>query len=62
MQRLLLQPRDYTNSLQLLSALGLMVVGLVVAAPFGVSNGGETRAALEIVAPPSIPAMARRCP
>ena len=31
----LLQPRDYINSLQLLTALGLIVVGLVVAAFFG---------------------------
>ena len=45
---ILLQPRDYINSLQLLSALGLVVVGLVVAAISG--GGGETQA-LEIVAP-----------
>ncbi len=49
----LLQPRDYINSLQLLSALGLIVVGLVVAglaggAPVGPDSG---RPALEIVAP-----------
>ena len=50
---LLLQPRDYVNSLQLLTALGLIVLGLIVAA-FG---GGEplstdgTRPSLEIVAP-----------
>ena len=31
----LLQPRDYINSLQLLSALGLLVVGLAVAATIG---------------------------
>jgi carbon starvation protein len=48
----LLQPRDYINSLQLLSTLGLVVVGLVVA---GISGGaplanGESRP-LEIVAP-----------
>ena len=48
----LLQPRDYINSLQLLSTLGLVVIGLVVA---GLSGGaelanGESRS-LEIVAP-----------
>lgn len=32
---LLLQPRDYINSLQLISALGLIVVGLAAAAFFG---------------------------
>jgi carbon starvation protein len=47
---ILLQPRDYINSLQLLSALGLVVVGLVVAGIFGFGSGGETHA-LEIVAP-----------
>ncbi|MEW4451184.1 carbon starvation CstA family protein, partial [Bremerella sp. JC817] len=31
----LLQPRDYINSLQLISALGLIVVGLAVAAVAG---------------------------
>lgn len=31
----LLQPRDYINSLQLISALGLLVAGLVVAATIG---------------------------
>lgn len=46
----LLQPRDYINSLQLLSALGLVVVGLVVAGLFGFGGGGEKQA-LEIVAP-----------
>ena len=49
----LLQPRDYINSLQLLTALGLIVVGLLVAAIF---NGappvaGAARPPLEIVAP-----------
>lgn len=47
---LLLQPRDFINSLQLLSALGLLVAGLVVAALFGVPVG-DGRASLEIVAP-----------
>lgn len=49
----LLQPRDYINSLQLLSALALVVVGLVIAGLFGgapVESGGE-RPALEIAAP-----------
>ena len=46
----LLQPRDYINSLQLLSALGLVVVGLVVAGIFGFGSGAEKHA-LEIVAP-----------
>jgi carbon starvation protein len=32
---LLLQPRDYINALQLVSSLGLLVVGLIVAALFG---------------------------
>ncbi len=47
---LLLQPRDYINSLQLLSALGLLVAGLVVASIFGVPNG-NVRENVEIVAP-----------
>ena len=49
----LLQPRDYINSLQLLSALALVVIGLVVAGLIGgapVADGGE-RQSLEIVAP-----------
>ncbi len=49
----LLQPRDYINSLQLLSALALVVIGLVVAGFIGgapVSPGAE-RPALEIAAP-----------
>jgi carbon starvation protein len=48
---LLLQPRDYINSLQLLGTLGLLVAGLAAAAFFGVSNGGPVNAPLEIVAP-----------
>lgn len=32
---LLLQPRDYINALQLLTALGLVVIGLIVAGLFG---------------------------
>lgn len=49
----LLQPRDYINSLQLLSALGLVVAGLAVAAVAGgapVAEGGP-RPELAIVAP-----------
>ena len=49
----LLQPRDYINSLQLLTALGLIVLGLVVAAFFGGAPPveGAERQPLEIVAP-----------
>ncbi|MEM6333139.1 MAG: carbon starvation CstA family protein [Planctomycetota bacterium] len=52
----LLQPRDFINSLQLLSALGLIVVGLVVAAFVGGAPPipgveGADRPSLEIVAP-----------
>ncbi|WP_193210980.1 carbon starvation CstA family protein [Luteolibacter marinus] len=45
---ILLQPRDYINSLQLLSALGLVVLGLVVAGLFGF---GPEKQALELAAP-----------
>jgi len=45
----LLQPRDYINSLQLLSALALIVVGLVIAGLFGF---GADQRPLEIVAEP----------
>lgn len=49
----LLQPRDYINSLQLLTALGLIVLGLVVAAFIGGAPPveGADRQPLEIVAP-----------
>jgi len=49
----LLQPRDYINSLQLLSALALVAIGLVVAGLFGGAplETGADRPALEIVAP-----------
>jgi carbon starvation protein len=47
----LLQPRDYINSLQLLSALGLVLLGLVVAAIFGFGSGAEKQP-LEIAAEP----------
>ena len=49
----LLQPRDYINSLQLITTLALVVVGLVVAGLIGgapLAEGGE-RQSLEIVAP-----------
>ena len=45
----LLQPRDYINSLQLLSAIGLIILGLFVAAIFGF---GESARDLTIVADP----------
>lgn len=52
---LLLQPRDYINSLQLVTSLVLIVAGLLVAAFFGFSAAdavaGAARAPLEIVAP-----------
>jgi len=49
----LLQPRDYINSLQLLFALGLVVIGLIVAAVIGgaAPSPEAPRVALEIVAP-----------
>ena len=49
----LLQPRDYINALQLLTALGLIVAGLGTAAIVGgaPAEAGGSRAPLEIVAP-----------
>jgi carbon starvation protein CstA len=53
----LLQPRDYINSLQLITALGLLVVGLAGAAiwggvsPIPAEGGGVQRIPLEMVAP-----------
>ncbi|HUG12831.1 MAG TPA: carbon starvation CstA family protein, partial [Opitutaceae bacterium] len=48
----LLQPRDYINALQLISALGLIVAGLLVAAVVGgAAPAGAERPALELVAP-----------
>ncbi|XAL99827.1 carbon starvation protein A [Phycisphaeraceae bacterium D3-23] len=49
----LLQPRDFINSLQLISALGLIVVGLGVAAFAGGAPpvAGAARQPLELVAP-----------
>ncbi len=49
----LLQPRDYINSLQLITALGLVVVGLIVAGLIGGAPivDGASRIPLEISAP-----------
>ncbi|MEX2044049.1 MAG: carbon starvation protein A [Opitutus sp.] len=48
----LLQPRDYINALQLISALGLIVIGLVVAAVAGGAPLADgSRPALELAAP-----------
>lgn len=49
----LLQPRDYINSLQLVTALGLVMIGLVIAAFAGGApvGGSALRPELEIVAP-----------
>lgn len=47
----LLQPRDYINALQLLSALGLVVVGLIAAGVWGGAAIDGVRPSLEIVAP-----------
>ncbi|MCH6255948.1 carbon starvation protein A [Puniceicoccaceae bacterium K14] len=50
---MLLQPRDFINSLQLVTALGLVVLGLFFAAFFGGApiEGSELRPDLEIAAP-----------
>lgn len=50
----LLQPRDYINSLQLISALALIVMGLFVAAFIGGAplEGETQRQTLQMVAPP----------
>ncbi|MFG0331042.1 MAG: carbon starvation protein A [Phycisphaerales bacterium] len=49
----LLQPRDYINSLQLITALGLVFIGLIVAGFAGGApvDAGDARPPLEIVAP-----------
>ena len=48
----LLQPRDYINSLQLISALGLIVLGLGAAAFLGgAALPDGTRPALALAAP-----------
>jgi len=46
----LLQPRDYINSLQLLSTLAMVVLGLLAAAFWGLEQAGEKQS-LEIIAP-----------
>ena len=50
---MLLQPRDFINALQLLSALALIVLGLTAAALFGgaVPSGVEMGAGAEVVRP-----------
>jgi len=47
----LLQPRDYINSLQLISALALIVFGLFAAAVGGYTPDGGAKQSLEFVAP-----------
>ena len=47
----LLQPRDYINSLQLISALALIVLGLFAAAFMGYTPSGGTIQELKFVAP-----------
>ncbi|SHJ82200.1 carbon starvation protein [Rubritalea squalenifaciens DSM 18772] len=47
----LLQPRDYINSLQLISALALVVIGLLVAGLWGGAPVDGVRPPLEIAAP-----------
>ena len=47
----LLQPRDYINSLQLISALSLIVLGLAAAALFGYTPTGGEKQTLNMVAP-----------
>jgi carbon starvation protein len=48
---MLLQPRDYINSLQLVSSLGLIVAGIVAAAMLGGSTADGGRQPLTLVAP-----------
>ncbi len=47
----LLQPRDYINSLQLISALGLIMLGLITAAFIGFTPEGGVEQQLKFVAP-----------
>ncbi len=47
----LLQPRDYINSIQLISALVLIMLGLFVAAFFGFTPAGGEKQTLQMVAP-----------
>lgn len=48
---ILLQPRDYINSLQLVTSLVLIVAGLLVAAIFGFGGSAAPPQTLEMVAP-----------
>ena len=48
----LLQPRDFINSLQLLSSIGLVMLGLIVTGMFGGQpTTSDARTSLEIIAP-----------
>lgn len=47
----LLQPRDYINALQLISALGLIMLGLLTAAVMGFTPEGGAEQQLKFVAP-----------
>ncbi|QDU33586.1 Carbon starvation protein A [Poriferisphaera corsica] len=51
---LLLQPRDYINSLQLITALGLIVVGLTIASLFGGAPTINGVQVMESGAPPTL--------
>ncbi|MGJ8677623.1 MAG: carbon starvation CstA family protein [Akkermansiaceae bacterium] len=48
---ILLQPRDYINSLQLLSTLALIMIGLLISGVFGGAEVDGLRPALKIAAP-----------
>ncbi|MEM9826609.1 MAG: carbon starvation protein A [Planctomycetota bacterium] len=48
---MLLQPRDYINSLQLITALGLVLLGLLAAAWIGGTTAGGEAIPLTLVAP-----------
>lgn len=56
----LLQPRDYINALQLLSALALVVAGLICAAVMGGAPVDGVRPALEIAAPAVEPSLSAK--
>ena len=51
----LLQPRDYINSHQLLVAMALMIAGLAVASLIGVANLTESAPAIAVAAPADAP-------
>ncbi len=57
---LLLQPRDYINSIQLIATLALVVMGLLVAGLFGGAPIEGVRPSLEIVAPALEPNMSAK--